>query len=68
MNKSVRQAGSRSEGKFVLIHGQTKLEEPIRWHWLTQKSAPVQEDALMAAIPQLSYSQKKSLLSDLHRK
>jgi hypothetical protein len=68
MNKSLRQGSSRSEAKFVLIHGQTKQEEPIRWHWLTQKSRPPQEDAPADPAPRLSYSEKKGLLSSLQRK
>lgn len=67
MNKSLRQASSKSEAKFVLIHGQTKQEEPIRWHWLTQRPRAPQEDAPDPA-PRLSYSEKKSLLSELPRK
>jgi hypothetical protein len=68
MNKSLKRASAASESRFVLIHGHNKEEEPVRWHWLTQKIKRDQQDIEIEPIPRLSYSEKKSILSDLNKK
>ena len=53
----------RSQGRFVLVNGMTKEEVPVRWDWLTQRQRKEEETE---DVPRLSYSEKKSILTDLH--
>lgn len=71
MDRSLRRGSAQSETKFILIHGHSKQEEPIRWHWLTQrfkKDPKEQENQDIEPVPRLTYSQKKSILSGLKGK
>lgn len=67
-----RQANIRrhqSHSGFILINGATKEEQPVKWEWLTQRGfRPQPEIKVQTEYPRVSYSEKKSILSDLQSK
>lgn len=54
-----------SLNRFILVNGITKEETPVRWNWLTEGRKREEETGF---VPRLSYSEKKSILTDLHNR
>lgn len=66
MNRFSRDRYARSEQKFILVNGLTKEEVPVRWNWLTQRQHKEAEETTF--VQRLTYSEKKSILTDLHNR
>lgn len=38
MNKTSKKKQYQSQTGFVLVHGGSKIEEPVTWEWLTHRN------------------------------